>query len=124
VDRNDFSGTLVEELTTEDAAATLTAFTAAGIERVLPHLPKNPSRAIVCGGGARNKTLMRELAERLPCLVIPAEAFGWVSDSMEAQAFAYLAVRCQKNLPITFPMTTGVERPLTGGLLAEPRRWG
>ena len=71
--------------------------------------------AIVCGGGARNKTLMRELADRLPCPVVSAEAFGWSADAMEAQAFAYLAVRRLKNLPITFPMTTGVKQTLAGG---------
>jgi hypothetical protein len=49
-----------------------------------------------------------------------AETFGWSSDAMEAQAFAYLAARREKNLPITFPMTTGVEKPLEGGVIAEP----
>jgi anhydro-N-acetylmuramic acid kinase len=121
LDRNDFSGGPVEGLATEDAAATLTAFTAAGLASVLPFLPSNPSVAIVCGGGARNKTLMRELADRLPCPVVLAETFGWSSDAMEAQAFAYLAVRRLKNLPITFPMTTGIERPLSGGILAGGR---
>jgi anhydro-N-acetylmuramic acid kinase len=120
LDRNDFSGALVEGLATENAAATLTAFTAAGIASVLPLLPTSPSRAIVCGGGARNKTLLRELADRLPCPVVLAETFGWSSDAMEAQAFAYLAARREKNLPITFPMTTGVDKPLGGGVIAEP----
>jgi anhydro-N-acetylmuramic acid kinase len=120
LDRHDFSGALVEGLATEDAAATLTAFTAASIACVLPLLPASPSRAIVCGGGARNKTLLRELADRLPCPVVLAETFGWSSDAMEAQAFAYLAARREKNLPITFPMTTGIDKPLEGGVIAEP----
>ncbi|MGH6853187.1 MAG: anhydro-N-acetylmuramic acid kinase, partial [Methylocella sp.] len=90
LDRNDFLGGAVESLATEDAAATLTAFTAASIAGVLPLLPSHPSLAIVCGGGARNKSLMRELADRLPCPVVLAETFGWSSDAMEAQAFAYL----------------------------------
>ncbi|MGH6795796.1 MAG: anhydro-N-acetylmuramic acid kinase, partial [Methylocella sp.] len=122
LDRSDFSGSAVESLATEDAAATLTAFTAASIAAVLPLLPARPSLAIVCGGGARNKTLLRELTDRLPCPVVLAEAFGWSSDSMEAQAFAYLAARREKNLPITFPLTTGVDRPQEGGVIAEPRR--
>jgi anhydro-N-acetylmuramic acid kinase len=108
LDRNDFSGSAVEDLATEDAAATLTAITAASIAGVLPLLPSRPSFAIVCGGGARNKTLMRELADRLPCPVVLAEAF------------AYLAARREKNLPITFPTTTGVDKPLEGGVIAEP----
>jgi Anhydro-N-acetylmuramic acid kinase len=65
---------------------------------------------------------MRELAERLPCPVVLAENFGWSSDAMEAQAFAYLAARREKNLPITFPMTTGVDKPLEGGL-SRNRGW-
>jgi anhydro-N-acetylmuramic acid kinase len=120
LDRNDFLGTAVERLATEHAAATLTAFTAASIAGVLPLLPSRPALAIVCDGGARNKTLMRELADRLPRPVVLAETFGWSSDAMEAQAFAYLAVRREKNLPITFPMTTGVDKPLEGGIIAEP----
>jgi anhydro-N-acetylmuramic acid kinase len=95
LDRNDFSGAFVEGLATENAAATLTAFTAAGIASALPLLPTSPSRAIVCGGGARNKTLLRELADRLPCPVVLAETFGW--GAMEAQAFAYLAARREKE---------------------------
>ncbi len=120
LDRNDFLGTAVESLATEDAAATLTAFTAASIAGAIPLLPSRPALAIVCGGGARNKTLMRELADRLPCPVVLAETFGWSSDAMEAQAFAYLAARREKNLPITFPLTTGVDKPLAGGVIAEP----
>ncbi|HEX3496207.1 MAG TPA: anhydro-N-acetylmuramic acid kinase, partial [Methylocella sp.] len=119
LDRNDFLGVLVEGLATEDAAATLTAFTAAGIAGVLPLLPSRPSIAIICGGGARNETLLRELANRLPCPVVLAETFGWSSDSVESQAFAYLAARREKNLPITFPLTTGVDKPLEGGIIAE-----
>jgi anhydro-N-acetylmuramic acid kinase len=99
LDRNDFSGALVDGLAIEDAAATLTAFTAASIVGVLPLLPSRPSLAIVCGGGARNKTLMRELADQLPC-----PSF-WRKPS---------AGRA------TFPMTTGVDKPLEGGVIAEP----
>jgi anhydro-N-acetylmuramic acid kinase len=120
LDRNSFSAEPVAKLGTEDAAATLTAVTAAGIARALGLMPAPATLAIVCGGGARNDTLMRELATRLPCKVTSAETFGWSVDAMEAQAFAYLAVRTLKNLPVTFPTTTGVARPLPGGILARP----
>ena len=64
---------------------------------------------------------MRMLAERLaPARVKSAHAVGWSIDSLEAQAFAYLAVRSLRGLPITFPATTGAPRPLTGGVLARP----
>jgi anhydro-N-acetylmuramic acid kinase len=117
LDRNTFSAEPVAHLSTEDAAATLTAFTAEGIARALSLMPERATLAIVCGGGARNHTLMRELANRLNCKVASAERFGWSVDAMEAQAFAFLAVRALKGLPITFPTTTGVARPLPGGLV-------
>lgn len=122
LDRNGFSAAPVAALSTEDAAATLTAFTAEGIRRAFEASTMKPSLAIVCGGGARNKTLMSELARRLPCKVLSADAFGWSIDAMEAQAFAYLAVRTLRGLPITFPTTTGIPKPLPGGILAMPRR--
>jgi len=120
LDRNAFSRALVDGLSLEDAAATLTAFTAASVARLLPHLPRRPGELVVCGGGARNPTLMRELALRLGCKVSTAQQHGWSVDAMEAQAFAYLAVRSMEGLPITFPTTTGVPAPLTGGILATP----
>jgi len=120
LDRNAFSRAPLEGLGTEDAAATLTAFTASGIASVLPFLPRMPQRAIICGGGARNPTLMAMLREKLGCPVESADSLGWSVDAMEAQAFAYLAVRCKAHLPITFPLTTGVKKPLAGGVIAEP----
>ncbi|MDX7952269.1 anhydro-N-acetylmuramic acid kinase, partial [Lichenihabitans sp. Uapishka_5] len=120
LDRNSFSRAPVAALATIDAAATLTAFTTASIARIGDHLPGPPAIAIVCGGGARNPALMAALAARLPCPVETAEAFGWASDAIEAQAFAYLAVRSRRGLPISFPGTTGVPRPLTGGRLTAP----
>jgi anhydro-N-acetylmuramic acid kinase len=117
LDRNGFAAERVEGLSLEDAAATLTAFTAASIAGALEHLPAPPLRAIVCGGGARNPTLMRALQQRLPCPLADAGLYGWSVDAIEAQAFAYLAVRRLKSLPITFPTTTGVSQALTGGLI-------
>jgi anhydro-N-acetylmuramic acid kinase len=124
LDRNDFRGLLGDTLDgigVEDGAATLTALTAAAVARIVPHLPRAPATWIVAGGGARNPTLMRMLADRLaPARLEPAHEAGWSIDSLEAQAFAYLAVRSLRGLPITFPGTTGVRHPLTGGVLARP----
>jgi anhydro-N-acetylmuramic acid kinase len=119
LDRNDFSLAAVEALSTQDAAATLTAFTAASAQSVFPLLAVPPRLAIVCGGGARNPTLMRELSARLPCEVTTAQALGWCGDAIEAQAFGFLAVRVLKGLPLTFPTTTRAPAPLPGGLLAR-----
>ncbi len=119
LDRNAFALDAVAKLSTEDAAATLTAFTAASVLRLFPHLPTPPQLLIVCGGGARNPILVRELVLRLPCRVTTADAVGWSADSMEAQAFAYLAARMVEGLPLTFPTTTGVPEPMPGGRLAR-----
>ena len=124
LDRNDFRGFVGDTLDgigIEDGAATLTALTAAAVARIVPHLPRPPATWIVAGGGARNPTLLRMLAERLkPAHIESAHEVGWSIDSLEAQAFAYLAVRSLRGLPITFPGTTGAPRPLTGGVLAKP----
>jgi len=124
LDRNDFrgwAGGTLEARSVADGAATLTAFTAAAVARVLPHLPRAPRTWIVSGGGARNPTLLRMLSERLaPARVESAHDVGWSVDSLEAQAFAYLAVRSLRGLPISLPTTTGAPRPLTGGVLATP----
>ena len=99
----------------------MTALTAAAAARIVPLLPRVPKTWIVSGGGARNPTLMRMLAERLaPARVQAADEAGWPIDALEAQAFAYLAVRSLRGLPISLPATTGVARPLCGGVLAEP----
>jgi anhydro-N-acetylmuramic acid kinase len=119
LDRNAFSPWLVHALSPEDGAATLTAFTATSIARAREHFPEQPELWLVSGGGRRNKTLMAMIAERVEAAVAPAEAAGIDGDSLEAEAWAYLAVRSLNGLPITFPGTTGVARPLTGGVLAR-----
>ncbi len=124
LDRNDFRdwvGATFADRSVEDGVATLTALTAASVASIVPLLPRPPKTWIVAGGGARNPTLMRMLTERLaPARVETAHTAGWSIDSLEAQAFAYMAVRCLRDLPITFPGTTGAPRPLTGGVLATP----
>ena len=123
LDRNDFADVLSEvgSFSLADGAATLTMLTAASIARVVPNLPSTPGRFIVAGGGSHNRTLMTLLDELLaPATVTTADAVGWSADALEAQAFAYLAVRSQRGLPITFPGTTGVARPMTGGVTATP----
>jgi len=121
LDRNAFAFANIglPDFSVADGAATLSALTAASVARIVPHLPAVPLAWIVAGGGARNPTLMRMLAERLkPATVESADAVGWSSQSLEAQAFAYLAVRTRNGLPITFPATTGVKKPLKGGVIA------
>lgn len=119
LDRNHFAALTVEGKSPADGAATLTAFTAASIAAIVPLLPKSPSTFIVAGGGAQNPTLLSMLRDRVaPASVKSADVLGWSADAMEAQAFAFLAVRSIKRLPLTFPGTTGVAAALTGGLCA------
>ncbi len=120
LDRNDFASLVLGDVTPADGAATLTAFTAAAIAAIVPHLPAVPQSWIVTGGGARNQTLLRMLRERLaPASVEAAAVHGWSADAMEAQAFAFLAVRALKGLPLSYPATTGVPMPLTGGVMVR-----
>jgi anhydro-N-acetylmuramic acid kinase len=121
LDRNDFAALRLGNVVPADGAATLTALTAAAIARVVPHLPKMPKYWIVAGGGARNLTMLRMLRERVaPASVEAADALGWSSDAIEAQAFGFLAARGLKGLPLSYPATTGVPIPMTGGIIARP----
>ncbi|MBK18134.1 MAG: anhydro-N-acetylmuramic acid kinase [Rhodospirillaceae bacterium] len=116
LDRNQFDVSLVQSLSMEDGAATLTAFTSVSITRALPHFPEKPLRWLVTGGGRHNKFLMANLSRELGVDVEPVEAVGWNGDALEAQAFAYLAVQSRKGLPLTYPGTTGAKGPTTGGV--------
>jgi anhydro-N-acetylmuramic acid kinase len=121
LDRNDFSKRILRDASPADGAATLTAFTVAAITGIVPQLPKRPRSWIVAGGGARNLTLMRMLRERLQSASVEsADALGWSTDAIEAQAFGFLAARGLKGLPLSYPATTGVPIPMTGGLVARP----
>ncbi|HBS34264.1 MAG TPA: anhydro-N-acetylmuramic acid kinase [Parvularcula sp.] len=116
LDRYDFKIDPVLALSAADGAATLTAFTAACVRASLPHLPEGPGEWIVAGGGRRNRALMTALRKALEAPVLTAEDAGWRGDDLEAECFAYLAVRALKRLPATFPKTTRAPRPLTAGV--------
>lgn len=125
LDRNDFRAWVDEHagldaMNTADGVATLTALSAASVAAVLPFLPAKPTKLIVAGGGAHNETLLRMLAARTGVETVPADKVGWSIDDMEAQAFAFLAVRALKGLPLSFPTTTGVPQPMTGGVILPP----
>jgi anhydro-N-acetylmuramic acid kinase len=123
LDRNTFFSNICDGLNVEDGAATLAAITAGAIAKAREHMPEEPALWIIAGGGRRNKTIMRLLAGTVQNAVVPAEAAGLNGDSLEAEAWAYLAVRSMRGLPITFPGTTGVASPMTGGVLVKPRTY-
>ncbi len=117
LDRIDFSLDALAGLAPADGAATLVAFTCETVARAAALLPRPPTRWLVTGGGRHNPVIMDGLGTRLGQPVAPVEAVGWQGDALEAQAFAYLAVRSLDALPLTFPGTTGVGAPTTGGRL-------
>lgn len=119
LDRNAFAHRIVGNVATEDGAATLTAFTARAIARAADFVREPPALWIVCGGGAKNPELLRLLAHHARAEVRTGEDVGWSSEFLEAQAFAFLAVRAMKGLALTFPTTTGVREPVSGGVVVE-----
>ena len=122
LDRGDFSdlSAAVASLSTEDAAATLTAAAAMAVSDGLQHCPAPPERLLVTGGGRHNGAMMRMLAACCDMPVEPVEAVGLDGDMLEAQAFAYLAVRVARGLPTSCPGTTGVRAAVCGGTLSRP----
>jgi anhydro-N-acetylmuramic acid kinase len=122
LDRDAFAegGVAIDALPPADAAATWVAVVAATAARALTLAPAMPERLLVTGGGRRNPAIMAALAQACPCPVAPVEEMGLDGDMLEAQAFAFLAVRVRAGLPLSFPGTTGVAAPQTGGRIAHP----
>lgn len=121
LDRADFTLEQVEGLELADGARTLAGVSARAILKAVDHLPAAPKAWIVCGGGRKNRTLIAEMREvSAGAEVLLAEDVGLKGDATEAEAWAFLAVRSLRGLPLTFPGTTGCSRPSTGGVLARP----
>jgi anhydro-N-acetylmuramic acid kinase len=122
LDRDAFDPAPLQSLSAADGAATLVAFTAASAARARELFPRPAVRWLIAGGGRHNPAIVAALADRLGTPVAPVESVGWDGDALEAQAFAYLAVRSLRGLPLSVPTTTGVPRPTTGGRLHPGRR--
>ena len=122
LDRGDFKPLAEGDANLEGGARTLAHVAAASIIRSAGFLPDNPSVYIVCGGGRLNAAVMAEfsaMAGERASRVMSAEEAGFDGDAMEAEAWAYLAVRSLEGLPLTYPGTTGVGEPVSGGVLAN-----
>jgi anhydro-N-acetylmuramic acid kinase len=119
LDRFDFSARMAEGLGAEDGAATLTAFTTSAVGKGLDLLPRRPERLVVCGGGRHNPAIMAMLESRAGVEAVAADSIGLRGDAIEAECFAFLAVRVLRGLPISFPTTTGAPYPMTGGKLSH-----
>ena len=120
LDRSDFGLEIVEDMDLNSGAATLAELTVRAIIRGIETCPQQPRSIYVSGGGRHNRHIMGRLKKLSTCPVVPIENIGWNGDSVEAQAFAYMAVRSLRGFPITFEGTTGVKNPMTGGVLTEP----
>ncbi len=119
LDRNDFTLDLAQGLELADGAATLAKVTAEAILRAGDLLPTPPASWIVCGGGARNPAIMDFLKKGAgTARVLSAGEAGFDADTMEAEAWAYLAVRALRGLPLTWPTTTGCSAPVSGGVVS------
>lgn len=118
LDRFDFQATMASGLGAEDGAALLTAFTASAVGKALDLLPHRPRKLFVSGGGRHNPTLMDMIRDRAMVEAVSADTIGWRGDAVEAECFAFLAARVLRRLPISFPSTTGVPEPMTGGRIA------
>lgn len=122
LDRNAFNSrteVVLGQTSFEDGVALLTAFTIESIVKCITHLPKTPNQWIITGGGRHNLTILGALKKKLSGLVLSSDSMGWSGDAMEAQAFGYLAVRSRLGLPISFPKTTGIPLPMSGGRFAK-----
>lgn len=119
LDRNAFDWDMVTGLSVEDGAATLVAMTTGAVARAVALLPEPPKRVIVSGGGRHNAAIIARLRTELACAVATAEDIGFDGDAVEAEAWAYLAVRSARGMPVTFPGTTGIAAPMTGGRIAR-----
>jgi anhydro-N-acetylmuramic acid kinase len=117
LDRDAFAAFAPDGLSAADGAATLTEITAAAVAAARLHFPEAAREFLVTGGGRHNPALMAALARLLGVPVRPVEAVGWDGDALEAQAFAYLAIRSARGLPLSLPGTTGAPRPISGSRL-------
>lgn len=123
LDRNDFQLEQFESASIETVARSLARVTAESILKSAKHLPDCPKLWIICGGGRHNPHIMNDLqalAEEAGSKAIKSEEAGFDGDAMESEAWAYLAVRSLRELPLTYPLTTGCTKPVTGGKLILP----
>ena len=119
-DTNDFDISFSRGLSLEDGTATLTDFSASIIAEVLSsilHKEKKIKDILICGGGRKNKILLKRIQQNLnPKVKIKLlDEYDLDGDFIESQAFAFLAIRTLKKLPITFPSTTNCKSPTIGG---------
>ena len=113
-----FNFSFPEDISIEDGAATLTEFTSQVIISAIKEIDHHIEEVILCGGGRKNIFLVERIKEKIANIKLIDE-YKIDGDFVESQAFAYLAIRSYLNLPISFPETTGVTKPCTGGVVIK-----
>lgn len=119
LDRNDFIAKNINGLSIYDGAATLTEMTVQSIALAVSQCPEKPTALYITGGGRYNGFMMKRLNDVTALPVHSIDSLGWDGDSMEAEGFAYMAVRSLLGEPYSFPTTTGCPTPTVGGVLAK-----
>ena len=114
-DRKDFDFNFVKGLEFEDAVATLTYFTALIITKNIKKNFRHETNIILCGGGRKNKTLIKHIKKMLKYNIKLIDEYNIDGDFVESQSFAYLSIRSLLKKPISYPSTTNVLAPVTGG---------
>ena len=114
LDVNDFDLSFVRGLNLENGAATLTEFTADILSKKILN-----NDVYACGGGRKNNFLIELIEKKIKNKIKLIDDFGIDGNFIESQAFAYLAIRSFLKLPISFPETTGCEKPCTGGIIVK-----
>ena len=120
LDRFDFSAAMAEGCSAADGASLLTAFSAAAVGKALDLLPERPGTLVLSGGGRHNPVLADAISNRAAVNIVNADELGWRGDAVEAECFAYLAIRSLQALPLSFPSTTGVTAACKGGIVSYP----
>ncbi len=114
-DISDFDISFAKKLSLKDGAATLVRYTA---HQILFHFFIRKEKIILCGGGRKNKFLVRVIKSGNSNVKL-IDDYGIDGDFVESQAFAYLAIRSYLKLPISFPETTNCKKPCTGGIVVK-----
>ncbi len=122
--RNDFDEALspLQSLEPQDILACYSQIFAEVLAKDIKIFSKKPTQIIVCGGGAKNKNLLNVLQKKLEDIkILTAQEVGFNVHSIEAEAFAFLAIRRILNLPISFKQTTGTlnSEGSIGGIIYE-----
>jgi len=118
-DIKDFDISFIKKLNLKDGAATITEYTSQILADYFNNIEDDKTKIIICGGGRKNNFLLRNIFNKTKFQFELIDKYNINGDFIESQAFAYLAIRSYLKKNISFPSTTGVKNPVTGGKIFE-----